>query len=603
MKWTTACPDWEERIVAGKSLVPCPPLFPGEAAQALETFKALKIVDVPGMPTFGEISRDWVFDFASAIFGAYDPDEGRQLINEFFLLISKKNTKSTVAAGIMVTALLRNWRNSAEFIILAPTIEVANNCAQPAMDMVSRDEDLLAILKPIPHQRTIEHRTTGAKLKIVAADSETVSGKKATGVLIDELWLFGKMAHADNMLREACGGLASRPEGFVIALSTQSDDPPAGVFKDWLDRFRDIRDGKIVAPRSLGVLYEYPDAMLKAEAYKDPSKFYITNPNLGASVDNQYLLDQLEKAKSKPKLLAGFYAKSLNVQIGMNLRSDRWPGAEYWKKRELPGLTKEELLRRSEVVVVGLDGGGLDDLFGLTLLGRCAQTKDWLSWSHAWCHETVLKNRQSIATVLRDFESAGELTITTGENLTDIEGIIEIVKEVNEAGLLACVAVDPAGLGEMVDELDLIGVNEDSKNLIGVGQGYKMMTALKATERRLAKGTLWHGRCALMDWAVGNLKIEPTATAIRATKQNAGDAKIDPAMALFDAVTVMMTNPAGGISVFDQMSDEDEERTGELSALTADEEEAILHDPHHPRWQEVRERYESNLASQDRDDL
>ena len=46
-----------------------------------------------------------------------------------------------------------------------------------------------------------------------------------------------------------------------------------------------------------------------------------------------------------------------------------------------------------------------------------------------------------------------------------------------------------------------------------------------------------------MAWCVGNIKIEPTATGIRATKQNAGDAKIDPAMALFDAVTVMSRNP------------------------------------------------------------
>ena len=43
--------------------------------------------------------------------------------------------------------------------------------------------------------------------------------------------------------------------------------------------------------------------------------------------------------------------------------------------------------------------------------------------------------------------------------------------------------------------------------------------------------------------AVGNVKIEPTATAIRATKQNAGDAKIDPWMAAMDAVTVMSRNP------------------------------------------------------------
>ena len=88
-----------------------------------------------------------------------------------------------------------------------------------------------------------------------------------------------------------------------------------------------------------------------------------------------------------------------------------------------------------------------------------------------------------------------------------------------------------------------IDVTPENGEIIGAPQGYAMMNAIKTAERKLTNGTLMHSGSGLMSWCVSNLKIEPTATAIRATKQTAGDAKIDPAMALFDAVTVMSRNP------------------------------------------------------------
>lgn len=543
LDWSTACPDWSERIVSGKGLIPFPPLFPDEAEHALNVFKALRVPDLPGKPTFGECSAPWVFDFVAAIFGANDPETGSQLISEFFLCISKKNTKSTLAAGIMLTALIIGVREEEELLILAPTIEVAGNSFKPAAAMVRADARLSALLHVQDHIRSITHRVSKSSLKVVAADTDTVSGKKSGRILVDELWVFGKRANADAMLREATGGLVSRPEGFVIYLTTQSDAPPAGVFKDKLDYARDVRDGKIEDKRFLPVLYEFPQSMLDAEAYLHPANFYITNPNMGRSVSREWLEREMGKELAKDaSTRATFLAKHLNVEIGMNLRANRWPGADFWAGRADATLTYETLLDRSEVCVIGVDGGGLDDLFGLCLLGRDRETKDWLAWGRAWCHKGVLDRRKSIATQLRNFEREGSLTVLDDE-LGDISAIVEIAQDVKARGKLASVAADPAGLGEMIDALADVGITPENEMLIGAPQGGFLMNAIKTAERKLVNGTLWHDGSALMAWCIGNLKIEATATTIRATKANAGDAKIDPAMAMFDAVTVMARNP------------------------------------------------------------
>lgn len=199
-------------------------------------------------------------------------------------------------------------------------------------------------------------------------------------------------------------------------------------------------------------------------------------------------------------------------------------------------------------MVVGLDGGGADDLFGVAVVGRDRETKDWLCWHHAWCHKGVLDRRKSIASRLRDFEAEGSLTIV-GDELDDVRAISELVQDIDQRGLLASVAADPAGLGEMIDALAEIDVTPENGKAMGALQGGHLMNAIKTTERKLINGTLWHDGSAMMAWCVGNLKIEATATTIRATKANAGDAKIDPAMALFDAVTVMSRNPVANVGL------------------------------------------------------
>jgi len=550
--WTTALPDWEQRIVSGESLLPCPPLFPDEAEAGLQVFQQLKIVDAPGSPTIGEACAPWVSDFAGAIFGSYDADTGKRLIKEFSLIIPKKNSKSTIAAGIMLTLLIRNWRESAELIILAPTIEVANNAFYPARDMVRHDEDLSDLLHVQDHVRTITHRTTGATLKVVAADSNTVGGKKGSFILVDEIHLFGKVGQAENMLREATGGLASRPEGCIIYLTTQSDHPPAGVFKQKLDYSRRVRDREIKDPQFLPVIYEFPRAMIERREHLKPENFGIVNPNLGLSVDREYLERELLKAQDAgEESLRGFMSKFLNVEIGLNLRADRWPGAEFWEQQARPGVTLDHILDVCDVVTAGIDGGGLDDLLGMAVVGRHAETREWLVWCRAWAHPSVLERRKSEAPKLHDFARDGDLILVQRIG-DDVEEVADIVKELDDSGLLERVGVDPAGIGAILDAI--VSRDIDEEKVIGVSQGWRMGGAIKTTERKLADGGMIHAEQPMMNWCCGNAKVEPRGNSILITKQASGTAKIDPLIALFCAVQLMALNPESRGSMNDFLS-------------------------------------------------
>ncbi|MRF40114.1 terminase [Pseudomonas plecoglossicida] len=542
MLWTTACPDWWRRLAASESIIP-EPLFPQEAEESLEVFKGLRIVDAPGSPTIESACAPWVLAFAGAVFGSYNSETGERLIREFMLCIPKKNSKSTIAAAIMLTALVRNWRMSAEFIILAPTKEIADNAFVPAKDMVNNDEELKDLLHVQPHLRLITHRETGATLKVVAADSDVVGGKKAVGVLIDEAWLFGKNPKAADMIREATGGLLSRPEGFVIWLTTQSNEPPAGVFRSKLNYARGVRDGRINDNRFLPVIYEFSKEMIDSGDARKPENFHLVNPNMGFSVDRPTLERLFMQAEIDGEAeLRGFLAKHLNIEIGLALMSDAWVGAEFWEPQAATWLNLDEILERCEVIDVGGDGGGLDDLLGLAVIGREASTRRWFHWAHAWAHPSVLERRKSEAPRLKDLEAVGDLTIVKriGE---DVEQFAAIVARINESGLLDKVGLDPAGIGSVLDALADAGVEEDK--IVGISQGWKLTGAIKTTERKLAEGTLLHCGQPLMAWSCGNAKGVPSANAFLITKQASGTAKIDPLMATFNAVSLISLNPEG----------------------------------------------------------
>jgi phage terminase large subunit-like protein len=538
--WDLSCPDWVDRLKSGRSLVPALPLNEAWGNRAVGVYNKLRLADVPDTPTLEAAGADWFREIVRALWGSLDPAGRERAIRELFLLVPKKNSKTTNGALMMLTALLLNQRPNAPFIMTAPVQDVAEIAFSAVSGAIALDPVLQKKLHVRDHLKTVVHRETKAELQVMTFDPAVLTGQKCAGVLIDELHVVAKMAKAASAIRQLRGGMLPFPEAFMAFITTQSEEPPAGVFKAELTKARRIRDGEQQGAM-LPVLYEFPqDMQSDAKQWKDPANWGLVTPNAGRSISVPRLVEEFNTAEATGDAeLRAWASQHLNVEVGLALHSDRWVGADFWEKGSA-AVTLEDLIERSEVVTVGIDGGGLDDMLGLAVVGREAGTGHWLHWAHAWIHPIVLDRRKAEAERFRDFERDGDLTIVNeiGEDIADVADRVE---QIEASGLLDRVGVDQAGIGAIVDAI--VAKKIEHERVVGIPQGWRLVGAIKTTERKLAEGSMLHGGSPLMAWCVGNAKVQPAGNAIVITKQLAGAAKIDPLMATFDAVALMAMNP------------------------------------------------------------
>lgn len=556
--WSTALPDWEDRIRRGQSLVPALPLDRRRAEKAVKLFRALRAPDIAGHPTLGEVCDPRIFDIVAAIFGAHDAETGRRMIREYLWLVPKKNGKTSLSAGILVVASILNTRPDEEILLIAPTISVAERAYKQAKGIIrlsrtpngTRLEDLFSVHD---HLRTIRNLSPDIPSEMVvrAADGDVITGSKAGIVLVDELHEFALRPRAEQVMVELRGGM-SHPQatGFLLMITTQSKAAPAGVFRAELEVARKVRAGILSRPL-LPILYELPRDMHDEDAWRDPATWPLVNIQMGRSVDESFLAAELAKAEETGDgALKLFASQHMNVEIGGAAFSDAWSGAVHWEARADRTVTLEALLAQSDVVTVGVDWGGADDLAALAVLGKRKRKGDrvWMHWGHAWARPSVLERRRQIAPRLADFVRDGDLTLSeTPEEMA--QAAATLCRQVADTGLLPekdAIGLDAAGVALLLDALEARGLVQPQ--VVAVPQGWKLTTAISTLPLKLEAGSLVHGGQPIMSWAVTNCRQELRGSNWVVTKQAAGSAKIDPVMALFNAAMLMFANPVAAAS-------------------------------------------------------
>lgn len=542
-----ACPDWWERLQAGRPPMADVPVNVDKAAKAVAFFNRLRLPDVPGAPSLAEACGDWFRDILCAFLASEDPDTKQRLVWELLCMVPKKNSKTTYVAALGLTALFMEEAPNRQMLLVAPSQNISERCFAQAQGMIRLDSRLDTIFKVQDHIKCITRRKTGTQLDVKTFDTSIVTGEIPILTIIDELHELGKKAKAAAVMQQIRGGGITKQRGQVLMITTQSDENPAGIWRTELDKARAIRDGKGGrSPIMLPVLYEFPvEKQLDQEWWRKPKNWDQILPNLDRSIDRQALIDDYVNNGQVSKETEQIWASQhLNIEIGVGLSGDGWSGALHWDNcidNSLRGL--DDLLARSEVCTVGIDWGGADDLAALYVLGRDRTTKRWLGWGRAWARPTVFEQRKGIAPRLRQFEEDGDLIVSmTGED--QATSAAAICKKIFDSGLLpeqAGIGLDSAGVALLLDALEAEGLAQPLVQ--AVTQGWKLQTAVSSVPLKLEDRRFLHGGQPIMAWCVGNAKQTLRGSNYVVNKEVSGAAKIDMLMALFNAAMLMFLNP------------------------------------------------------------
>ncbi|GAA4218589.1 phage terminase large subunit-like protein [Sagittula marina] len=542
-----SCPDWWEKLQRGETPMAEVPVNKAKAKKALAFFNRLRLPDVPGNPRLAEACGDWFRDILVAFVASEDPETQQRLVWELLCMVPKKSSKTTYTAGLALTVLYMCDVPNGQMLLIGPSQNISARLFDQAQGMIRLDESLRQVFKVQDHLKTITRYKTGTAIEVKTFDTSIVTGEIPLVTIIDELHELGKKNGAQQVMQQIRGGGITMTGGQLLMITTQSDKEPAGIWKSEIMKARAIRDG-LSGPRPimLPVLYEFPEELQKKEEFwRDRENWPLVLPNLNLSISRERLEDDYQNnGRISPETEQIWVSQHLNIEIGLGLHSERWNGADHWTAAARPDLTLEEIIETSEVCVVGLDGGGLDDLLGVAVLGRHAETKVWQHWGKAWADRGVLELRKSIAPELLDLEAAGDLILVDNLDLEAHPEIVEICQKLREAEKLPeedGIGMDPEGVASIIDAL--IDEEFEIEDIRAISQGYKLNGAIKGAPVKLKNGSLVHCDQPMMRWCVGNAKAETRGNAVIVTKAKAGSAKIDPLMAFFNAVQLMSWNP------------------------------------------------------------
>lgn len=297
----------------------------------------------------------WEKAAIQALYGFKDPKhKDRRLFKELFLLVGRKNGKSTLLSGLGLYMLTKDHEGGADVACVASKKDQARIVYDEAKHMVEQSPVLRKRIKL--HRLDMSYERTYSTFSPLSSDSNTMDGLNLHAGIIDELHSI-KDRNIYDVVRQS---MTARRQPILFEITTAPIGNIEGsIYEAQYNYACQVVEGTVEDNKILPILYELD----KTEEWIDESAWVKANPSLGVTKDKEELRRNVEKARVDASFRPTVLTKDFNVKA---VSADTW-------------LTWEELNNESTYELADLEDnyciGGCDlsattDLTCATLIIR-----------------------------------------------------------------------------------------------------------------------------------------------------------------------------------------------------------------------------------------
>lgn len=481
--------------------------------QFIETFCKHSKGQWAGKPVILDL---WQKALIQTIFGFVD-DKGFRKYREVFIVVARKNGKSTLLSAIGLYMLFADGEGGAQVCCVASKKDQAKIVFEEAKNMVAQSKLLKKYIRKRKGDLYVD--LTFSTFEPLTSDSNTLDGLNMHCGILDEVHAW-KDRNVYDVSKQSMG---ARQQPLLISIST-AGFVRENIYDSLYEHSENNLNGLIDDERFISFIYELDSR----KEWINPKAYIKANPGLGTIKSQEYLDEQVKRAKNDKSYLPTVLTKDFNIRetaVGAWLSFEVVDNKSTFEIKNLSGC-------------YGIGGVDLSSVGDLTC-ASCFIRKNnelYLAQMYFIPEEKAKRKEEEDHVPYKLWKEQGYIKFCHG-TMVDFSDVTDWFNELRDKYKIYTVWVgyDPWGAAQWIEEM-----KQNGYVLEEVIQGAKTMsTPMKILAADLEAKKLNYNNNPILKWCLTNTQKEVDKNDnIRPVKGKNAKQRIDGAVSLIDSYVI-----------------------------------------------------------------